>query len=179
VTSEAQSAEKDQPAIVAELLRLGFLSGAEDSEQEAIVEALTTILPDGHDIAVCVRYEDFSSTQAHTFEQRTCSFLRAPRPSFGGWRDLPPSVATPRMQILLCTDQLLLWTSSKARSRGLLVEETVDAQLLPFSEILGAALAGKHGDVVHVWVDQGPTLAFHMEPASAQALQVYVDTAAS
>lgn len=57
------------------------------------------------------------------------------------------------------------------------MEEKVSAHLLPLSEALGAAVAGKHGDVVHVWVDEGPTLAFHTTPASAQALQAYVDVA--
>jgi hypothetical protein len=32
---------------------------------------------------------------------------------------------------------------------------------------------------VQVWVDQGPTLAFHTTPASANALQLYVDLATS
>jgi hypothetical protein len=83
------------------------------------------------------------------------------------------------MQIVLCTDQLLLWTSSQVKSRAAVLEEKVSAQLLSFSEVLGAALAGKHANVVHIWVDQGPTLAFRMEPAAAQVLQVYVDMVAS
>lgn len=57
------------------------------------------------------------------------------------------------------------------------MEEKVSAHLLPLSEVLGAVVAGKHGDVVHVWVDGGPTLAFDTTPASAQALQAYVDVA--
>ncbi|HEV7162402.1 MAG TPA: hypothetical protein VGN25_04025 [Solirubrobacteraceae bacterium] len=83
------------------------------------------------------------------------------------------------MQIVLCTDEVLLWTSSQVKSAGAALEEKVSAQVLTFSDVLGAAVAGKHADVVHVWVDEGPTLAFHMEPACAQALQVYVDTTAS
>ncbi|HEX3517840.1 MAG TPA: hypothetical protein VHT29_02280 [Solirubrobacteraceae bacterium] len=55
----------------------------------------------------------------------------------------------------------------------------MSAQVLSLSEVLGAVVAGKHGDVVHVWVDEGPMLAFHMELACAQALHVYVDTTAS
>lgn len=137
------------------------------------------ILPHERDIGVCVSYSDFSSTQAHPFQERTCSFLRAPPPSFGSWRGPPISAAIPKMQIVLCTDRLLLWTSSQVKSGGAVLEEEVSAQVLSFGEILGAAVAGRHGDVVHVWVDQGPTLAFHTEPASAQALQVYVDMAAS
>jgi hypothetical protein len=49
--------------------------------------------------------------------------------------------------------------------------------LLPLGEVFGAAVAGKHGDVVPIWVDEGPTLAFHTTPASAQALQADVDGA--
>jgi hypothetical protein len=73
----------------------------------------------------------------------------------------------------------LLWTSSRVRSLGAVLEEKVSAQVLSLSEVLGAAVAGKHGNEVHVWVDQGPTLSFYTEPAAAQALQVYVDMAAS
>jgi hypothetical protein len=165
--------------VTAALLRVGFLSGEGSSEEEAVVEAVSTILPDERDIGVCVSYSDFSSTQAHPFQERTCSFLRARPASLTGWRDPPISAAIPKMQIALCTDRLLLWTSSQVRSIGGAVEEKVSAHLLPLSEVLGAALAGKHGNVVHVWVDQGPTLAFHTEPDSAHALQVYVDMVAS
>jgi hypothetical protein len=84
------------------------------------------------------------------------------------------------MQIVLCTDELLLWSTSQVKSRGAVIEEEVRAQVLSLDEVLGAAVAGKHGDAVQVWVDQGPTLAFHLDQqASAQMLQMYLDTAAS
>ncbi len=179
MATEEQSSAEARETVAAALLRIGFLSGEESSEEEAIVEAISTILPDERDIGVCVSYGDFSSTQAYPFQERTCSFLRVPPPSLGGWRGPPNSAAIPKMQIVLCTDQLLLWTSSQVRSIGAALEENVSAQVLSLSQVLGAVVAGKHGDVVHVWVDQGPTLAFHTEPAAAQALQVYVDMAAS
>ncbi len=179
MTTDEQGSDEARATVTATLLRLGFLSGKEDPEEEAIVEAISTILPDERDIGVCVSYGGFSSTQAYPFQERTCSFLRVPPPSLGGWRGPPSSAAIPKMQIVLCTDGLLLWTSSQVRSIGAALEEKVSAQVLSLSEVLGAMVVGKHVNVVHVWVDQGPTLAFHMEPASAQALQVYVDMAAS
>jgi hypothetical protein len=179
MTTDEQGSEEARATVTATLLRLGFLSGEEDPEEEAIVEAISTILPFESDIGVCVSYGDFSSTQAHPFQERTCSFLRVRPASLSGLRGLSISAAMPKIQIALCTDQLLLWTSSRVRSIGAALEEKVSAQVLPLNEVLGAAVAGKHGDVVHVWVDQGPTLAFHTEPACAQALQAYVDMAAS
>lgn len=179
MSAEEQASGDDRATVMATLHRLGFLSGAGDAEEEAIVEQIATILPHERDIEVCFPYSEFSSTQAHQFQERACSFLREPPPSFGSWRSPPTSMAIPRMQFVLCTEELLLWTSSQAESRGLLLKENVSAQVLSLSEVLGAVVAGKHGDVVHVWVDEGPTLAFHMEPACAQALQVYVDTTAS
>ena len=179
MTTEEQGSPEARETVTAALLRLGFLSGVESCEEEAVVEAVSTILPHVRDIGVCVSYSDFKSTQAHPFQERTCSFLRVRPASPDGWRGLAASAAIPKMQIALCTDQLLLWTSSQVRSIGPAIEETVSAHLLPLSEVLGAAVAGKHGNVVHVWVDQGPTLAFHTTPASAQALQVYVDVASS
>jgi hypothetical protein len=176
---EEQSSAEDRETVTATLLRLGFLSGEGEPEEEAIVEAISTILPHEPDIGVCVSYSDFSSTQAHPFEERTCSLLRVRSASHSAWHSPAMSAAVPKMQIALCTDQLLLWTSSQVKSIGAALEEKVSAQVLSLSEVLGAALAGKHGNVVHVWVDQGPTLAFHTEPASAQALQAYVETVTS
>jgi hypothetical protein len=179
MATEEQSSAEARETVTAALLRIGFLSGEENSEEDAIIEAISMILPDERDIGVCVSYSDFSSTQAHPFQERTCSFLRVRPPSLGGWRRPPVSAAIPKMQIALCTDQSLLWTSSQVKSIGAALEEKVTAQVLPLSEVLGAAVAGKHANVVHVWVDQGPTLAFHTKPASAHALQVYVDMATS
>jgi hypothetical protein len=131
MAAEEQSSAEARETVTAALLRVGFLSGAGSSEEEAIVEAVSTILPDERDIGVCVSYSDFSSTKAHPFQERTCSFLRARPVSLTGWRDPPISAAIPKMQIALCTDRSLLWTSSRVRSIGGAVEETVNAHLLP------------------------------------------------
>ncbi len=160
------------------LERIGFLSGIPDTEQDAIIEALARILPDEHDVGVCVSYDDFSASGEHQVQERTCSFLRVLPPTFGSWQGPPLSAAIAKMQIVLCTSELLLWTSSHTRAVGAAVEERVTAYSLGLSEILGAALGGRHKDVAQVWVDQGPTLSFHAAPAAAQALQVYVDRAA-
>jgi hypothetical protein len=116
VSSEEQGPGENRTAITAQLLRLGFLSGAGDSEEEAIVEALSMILPEAHAIGVCVPYSDFSSTQAHPFQERACSFLRVLPPTFGSRSGKPTMVPVPKMRIVLCTDELLLWTSSQVKS---------------------------------------------------------------
>jgi hypothetical protein len=161
------------------LRRIGFLTGIPDTEQDAIVEALAVILPDERDVGVCVSYSDFNATGEHPVQERTCSFLRVLPTTFGSWQGPPLAAAIAKMQIVLCTSELLLWTSSHTRAVGAAVEEKVTAYSLPMSEILGAAIGGRHKDVAQIWVDQGPTLSFHAAPAAAQALQVYVDTATS
>jgi hypothetical protein len=102
--------------VTAALLRVGFLSGEGSSEEEAVVETVSTILPDERDIGVCVSYSDFSSTQAHPFQERTCSFLRARPASLTGWRDPPISAAIPKMQIALRTAQLGVVAAPPPRS---------------------------------------------------------------
>ncbi len=176
---EDGSSAAERTTITDTLQRIGFLSDIPDIEQDAIVEALVRILPDERDVGVCVSYNDFSASGEHPIQERTCSFLRVLPPTFGSWRGPPISAAIAKMQIVLCTSELLLWTSSQTSAVGAAVEERVTAYSLALSEILGAALGGRHKDVAQVWVDQGPTLCFHADPVAAQALQVYVDTAAS
>lgn len=176
---EEESSAAERTTITDTLQRIGFLSGIPDAEQDAIVETLARILPDERDVGVCVTYSDLSASAEHPVQEQTCSFLRVPPPTFGDWRGAPISAAIAKMQIVLCTSELLLWTSSHTLDVGAAVEERVTAYSLALSEILGAALGGRRKDVAQIWVDQGPTLSFHAEPAAAQALQVYVDTAAS
>jgi hypothetical protein len=176
---EEGSSASERLTITDTLQRIGFLSGIPDTEQDAIVEALAVILPDERDVGVCVSYSDFSASGDHPIQERTCSFLRVLPPTFGSWQGPPLPAAIAKMQIVLCTSELLLWTSSHTRAIGAAVEERVTAYSLALSEILGAALGGRHKDVAKVWVDEGPTLSFHAAPDAAQALQVYVDTAAS
>lgn len=179
MTPGEESTASERIAITDTLRRIDFLAGIPDTEQDAIVEALAVILPDERDVGVCVSYSDFSASAEHPVQERTCSFLRVLPPTFGSWQGPPLSAAIAMMQIVLCTSDRLLWTSSHTRAVGAAVEETVTAYSLALSEILGAALGGRHKDVAQIWVDQGPTLSFHAESAAAQALQVYVDTAAS
>jgi hypothetical protein len=183
-TPEEDISASERATIAGTLLRLGFLSGAGDAEESAIVEALATILPPEREIGVCVAYSGFSSTQAWQFEQRTCSFLRVPpavpASRLGRVTSMSPSQLIPTMKIVLCTREELLWTTSRVKAGdGVVVEEVVTACLAPVGQILGAKVTGRHEDVVDVWVEDGPTLSFHTEPAEAQALQAYVDTIAS
>jgi hypothetical protein len=48
-----------------------------------------------------------------------------------------------------------------------------------FSELLGAAVSDSHKGVVHIWVNEGPTLSFRVTPSEAESLCSYVEREAT
>ena len=49
---------------------------------------------------------------------------------------------------------------------------------VPIRDILGATVRHRHKGVADVWIDNGPTPSFRVEPNAADALQAEVDRAA-
>ena len=84
-------------------------------------------------------------------------------------------VKGPRRELVVCTQDAVYWTQSRARSEG---EDSVALYSLPFSDILGASVRRPPKGVVEVYIDEGPTMSFRVERDRADALQAQVDQAA-
>jgi len=169
-------------SVATTLARLGFLPAEAVDEDNATVEILASLLPPGSTICVCVTYGDVTSTGRYPFREARGRFPRALPPApLGGHFGLTISAdglaEALRTHVVLCTQDLLLWTTSRlATADGVVAEEDVTAYWIALSDIEGARLRRRGLDI---WVNDGPTLSFRATPTEASVLCTHLETAAA
>jgi hypothetical protein len=179
---ESRSAE-----IAEMLVGLGFISSETASRPNAAVEVLSTLLPQDATIELCLTLEGIEvSDQTYVFEEASGSFDRPPphRRARGDdqgvtyWNQLNRPVE--RRQLVLCTDDALLWTRSLPRiTEGFITGDDVRLLSVPLRILLGATVHDKRKGTVEVWIDEGPTLSIRVDRADAAALSACIEAGAS
>ena len=176
-TDSDQAAAARQASIAATLARLGFLPADRATPDNPAVEVLAELLPPKAEVELCLTCHEFSCSAPYEFAHTTGRFPDAATTLRGG--GLYPAsdmlVKGPRRELVVCTQDAVYWTHSRARSEG---EDSVTLSSLPFTDILGATMRHPHKGVVEVYIDEGPTISFRVERDMADALQAHVDQAA-
>jgi hypothetical protein len=179
---ESRSAE------VAEMLvGLGFISSDTAGRANAAVEVLSTLLPDDATIEICLTLEGIEvSDETYVFEETGGSFDRPPphRRSRGDdqgvtyWNQQNRPAG--RRQLVLCTDDALLWTRSMPRTTdGYITGDDVRLLSVPMRILLGATVHDRRKGIVEAWIDDGPTLSIHVDRHEAVALSACIEAGAS
>jgi hypothetical protein len=124
---------------------------------------------------VCLSCHDVSADGPYRFAEAKGVFRRPATPGFMTMAfqpvPAPVTVALPRSEMILCTREDLSWTASRAlRQPGSISSDEVTLYSISFSELLGAAVADPRKGVVHIWVNEGPTLSFRVTPSEAESL---------
>lgn len=161
-----QQAAARRAAIATALARTGFVAADDASSDEPAVEVLAELLPPAADISLCLSNHDVSSSGQYTFTESAAQF-----PHRGG----APARNGSDRAFVVCTKDALCWTASHALSDGY---DRVTLYSVSFRDILGADVRNRRKGIVDVWIADGPTLSFRVEPNSADALQAEVDRAA-
>jgi hypothetical protein len=177
-TDPDQAADARRDAVATALVRVGFIAADHATPDNPAVEVLAELLPPEAEINLCLTCRDVSSSRPYTFTESTGQFPH--RASFSteeahptGWRGSP--VSAQRHDFVVCTGDALCWTAS----RGLGVRyDRVTLYSVPLQDVLGATVRHRRKGIVDVWVDDGPTLSFRVEPNAADALQAEVEGAA-
>lgn len=172
-----QAAATRRAAIAAMLVRLGFLPADRATPDNPAVEVLAELLPPEAEVELCLTCHEFSCSGPYEFAHTTGRFPDAATMRRGG--GLYPASETlvkgPRRELVVCTQDAVYWTQSRARSEG---EDSVALYSVPFSDILGASVRRPPKGVVEVYIDEGPTMSFRVERDVADVLQAQVDQAA-
>jgi hypothetical protein len=162
------------------LARAGLLSNERAEADNPAVDVLAALLPRDADIELCLSCHKSSASQAYPFHEAT-GLLRRPSTSlavsgyFSGGRVVPPT----RTDLVLCTEDALLWTRSAPRIKGTrVVGDDVTLCSVPFSEILGAVVHNRHKGELKVWLDDA-TLSFETTPSEVDSLCAYIERAAT
>jgi hypothetical protein len=173
-----QAAAARRAAIAAMLVRLGFLPAERATPDNPAVEVLAELLPPDAEVELCLTCREFSCSGPYEFAHTTGRFPDAATMRRGGGLRYPANEALvkgPRRDLVVCTQDAVYWTQSRARSEG---EDSVALYSVPFSDILGASVRHPPKGVVEVYIDQGPTISFRVERDLADLLQAQVDQAA-
>lgn len=162
-------------AVAANLVRLGFISSETAERDNAAADILAELLPDDSTIQVCLSCHEASVDGAYRFAEATGVFRRPTTPAFTMMAFQPVSaqvtVPLPRTQMVLCTRDDLSWTTSRAVTQaGSISRDEVTLHSVSFGELLGAAVSDGRKGVVHIWVNEGPTLSFRVAPSEAVSL---------
>ena len=179
---ESRSAE-----IAEMLVGLGFISSDTANRPNAAVEMLSTLLPQDATIEICLTLEGIEvSDEAYVFEEVGESFDRPPphRRARGDdqgvtyWNQQNRPAG--RRQLVLCTDDALLWTRSLPRiTEGYVTGDDVRLLSVPLRILLGATIRDKRKGIVDAWIDDGPTLSIHVDRDQAAALSACIEAGAS
>lgn len=179
---EARRAGPDhRSTIAAELARIGLLE--EDSDREdPTVDVLTSLIPRGALIALCVGYATFSSSDQYGFREMHRSAMRIA--GVAGSSSLPSISAgagpLERGEVILCTADSLFWTVRRvAPADPSWVRVSVTAFALDLVDVLGSRVTNRRKGEVQVWIDEGPTLTFCTGRSDAEGLSAYVDATAA
>jgi hypothetical protein len=173
-----QAAAARRAAIAAMLVRLGFLPADRATPDNPAVEVLAELLPSEAEVELCLTCHEFSCSGRHEFAHTTGRFPDVATMRRGGGLRYPANEALvkgPRRDLVVCTQDAVYWTQSRARSEG---EDSVALYSVPFSDILGASVRHPPKGVVEVYIDEGPTISFRVERDLADGLQAQVDQAA-
>lgn len=172
-----QGAAARRESIAATLVRLGFISADHAVPDNPAVAVLAELLPLGAEVELCLTCHKFSCRGPYEFAHATGAFPDVATFAWGsGISDAPRELAKgPRRELVVCTQDALYWTQSRALSKG---RDSVTLYSLPFSDILGATVRHRREGVVDVYIDDGPTMSFRVDRDVADALQAHVDQAA-
>jgi len=173
--------DERRAAIAATLVGLGFISEPAARRSNAAVDVLATLLPGGSEIAVCLSCFGVRSSGPYDCGERSASFRgMAVTRAVGDYAVGDYVHAVERTEMVLCTQDELLWTVSKYRGRGAEgSEDKVTLYSIPFVDILGAAVHNRKRDVVDVWIDDGPTLSIQTRPHEGDVLSAYIERMAT
>lgn len=162
-------------AIAATLARLGFISDETAERDNAAADILAELLPNNSAIQLCLSCHDVSLDGTYRFTEAKGVFRRPTTPGYMMMAfqpiSAPATVPLPRTQMVLCTQEDLSWTTSRALSQaGGTSRDEVTLYSISFDELLGAAVSDARKGVVHTWVNEGPTLSFRVAPSEAASL---------
>jgi hypothetical protein len=141
----------------------------------APAEQPAKLLPMAAEVELCLTCHEFSCSGSYEFGHTTGTFFDVATRQMSGRYVEPRLVKGPRRDLVVCTQDALCSTQSQARGER---EDNVTLYSVPFSDVLGASVRHRHEGVVEVYIDEGPTLCFEVEPDVADALQSQVDQAA-
>lgn len=173
-----QAAAARRAAIAAALVQVGFIAPDHATPDNPAVEVLAELLPADAELNLCLTYHDISSNRQYRFTESTGQFphrgfFSASHAHPTGPRGSPPPAQ--RRDFVVCTEDALCWTTSRVLSDRY---DGVTLYSVPFQDVLGATVRNRRKGIVDVWIDDGPTLSFRVEPGAADALQAEVDRAA-
>jgi len=172
--------DERRAAIADTLARLGFISETAARLSNVAVDVLATLLPGGSQIGVCLSCLGVKSRGAYKCRERSGSFrgmavTRSDQHAAGDYVH-----AIERTEMVLCTQDEVLWTVSQYRGRGAAGSaDKVTLYSIPFADILGAAVHNRKRDVVDVWIDDGPTLSIQTRPHEGDVLSAYIERMAT
>jgi len=166
-------------SIAARLVQLGFIATDRAAPDNPAVEVLSELLAPDAELRLCLTCREFSSSAPYPFAETTGIFPGGSFRMSPAVADLSPEgsplMTAPRRELVVCTQDALSWTRSRARSDR---EDAVTLYSAQFSDIVGATVRHRRKGVVEVWVQDGPTLSFRVAPEASGALQAQVDDAA-
>jgi hypothetical protein len=166
----------DATAETAESSQVAREPADEPMPAPAAVEVLAELLPLAAEVELCLTCHEFSCSGAYEFAHTSGRFPDVATHYVPGVHGIGERlVKGPRRDLVLCTQDAVHWTQSLALGSH---EDSVTLHSLPFSAILGATVRHHHKGVVEVYIDEGPTMTFRVEPDVAGALQAQVDQAA-
>lgn len=170
---------RSHKSIAAALARTGFLVGPRD-EDHIVIDVAVSMLPGQADIIACTPYVEVSSTLKYPHSKHQARFLRALPIDLGvslGGGGLGSTARPSATKVVICTSDVLLWTTSEfGIGDGVVVEECITGHTIPLAEILGAVVRKRRR--VDILVEEGPTVTFRTTPEAAAALSRAVDGAA-
>ncbi len=177
---EAPGAAPDhRSTIAAELAQIGL----EDADRgDPTVDVLTSLIPYGIGITLCVGYSSFATSGQYGFREMHRSDMRIAGAASLSSMPLISASASPvlRGEAILCTADSLVWTTRRVAPVDFPWENvSVTAYAIAFSDILGSQMASRRKGEVQVWIDEGPTLTFRTGRSDAERLSAYVDAAAA
>ena len=176
-STDASDADGRMAEVADNLVRIGFISGGTRQPRNPAVDVLASLLPEGSQIEVCLTCLGVKSNGKYKCQERSGSFsattvIRQDWPYAVG--DSVHAIA--RTEIVLCTDDELLWTASKYAGHRM---DTVTLYSIPFTDILGAEVTKRKRDVVDVWIADGPTISIQTRTREADALRECIERAAA
>jgi hypothetical protein len=126
------------------------------------------------------------SDEAYVFEEAIGSFDRPPphqlargddqRVTYWNQQNRPVD----RRQLVLCTDDALLWTRSLPRiTEDYITGDDVSLLSVPLRILLGDTVRDKRQGIVHAWIDGGPRLSIRVDTAAAASLSACIEAGAS
>lgn len=160
---------------------LGFISSEAARTDNPAVDVLASLLPADASVRICVSCHGVRADEPYAFDEQAGVF---PRPTPPPASSLPIGAANrvytspiPRTEIVLCTDEALIWTRSEPiiAAGGRAETDAVTLISEPFAQILGSSVSNPHKGEIDVWIEDGPTVTIVVAPSESDALCAYID----